>query len=441
MVILDVTAVPSTLELAFTSNDVSVASVSALGKVTAHGEGTAVITVKVGGDGVYALNTTEVTVTVSKVPVEIVVENSTVDLEVNDQIDAGASLTPEEAGNLTFSSSDDSVAKVEDNQIIALSNGTAVITVSFAGDRRYAAAENKTITVNVSLKDAAVSVENDTLNLYIDDVAALVVSTVPSTLEPTFTSSDGSVASVSVLGKVTAHGEGTAVITVKVGGDGVYALNTTEVTVTVSKVPAEIFVEKSNIAMDIGDEVDVGASLTPEEAGNLTFTSSDDSIAKVENGKIIALDKGTATITVSFAGDEKYAAADNKTITVNVGLEDASVSVENDTLDLFVDDMDVLVVNTLPSGLPVTFTSSDGSVASVSVLGEVTAHGEGTAVITVKVGGDGVYALNTTEVTVTVSKVSTEISLVNESADLTVLDEIATGATLTPADAGNLSYA
>ena len=48
--------------------------------------------------------------------------------------------------------------------------------------------------------------------------------------------------------------------------------------------------------------------------------------------------KGQTTITVSFAGNNKYAAAENKTITVNVELNDASVSVDNDTLDLKVDD-------------------------------------------------------------------------------------------------------
>ena len=59
------------------------------GKITAHAEGSAIITATVGGDGVYALNSTNVAVTVSKVPTEINIANATVNLEVKDEVDSG----------------------------------------------------------------------------------------------------------------------------------------------------------------------------------------------------------------------------------------------------------------------------------------------------------------------------------------------------------------
>ena len=65
--------------------------------------------------------------------------------------------------------------------IKGLRRGGANITVSFAGDDKYIAAENKTIAVSVSLADAGVTVNNDTLNLKIDDTFAIKAVTLTPT--------------------------------------------------------------------------------------------------------------------------------------------------------------------------------------------------------------------------------------------------------------------
>ena len=88
------------------------------------------------------------------------------------------SLNPSEAGNLTYTISETSIIKLLDNQIIALSEGSATITYSFAGNDKYAAAQNKTITVKVSLNDASVRVNYNTLNLLIDDTFTIIATTV-----------------------------------------------------------------------------------------------------------------------------------------------------------------------------------------------------------------------------------------------------------------------
>ena len=255
-------------------------------------------------------------VTVSKIPTVINVNNSTLNLKVNDEVASGATLTPADAGDLTYTSSNSSVAIVENGVIKALTNGTVIITVSFAGNGTYAAAENKTITVNVCL-DASVSVNNDTLDLNVDDTFTLIPTTTPEGLAVTYQSNNESVVTVDSNGNITAIGEGNAIITVKVGGDGVYIENSTLVTVTVSKIPATINLTNDSFTLNIDDSIDTGASLTPADAGNLTYTSSDTNVAKVENGKIIAVGPGSAKITVSLAGNEKYA-AENKTIQVTV---------------------------------------------------------------------------------------------------------------------------
>ena len=59
--------------------------------------------------------------------------------------------------------------------------------------------------------------------------------------------------------------------------------------------------------------------------------------------------------------------------------------------------------------LDITYPSSKRSVATGDRKGIVTAVGEGTAVITVEVGEEVIYAKNSTTITVKVSKIGTEI--------------------------------
>ena len=86
------------------------------------------------------------------------------------------------------------------------------------------------------------------------------------------------------------------------------------------------------------------------------------------------------------------------------------INVTNSTLDLKVNDTFDLVATTAPEGLAVTYNSSNMSVATVDANGKVVAVGAGSAVITLSVGGDGVYALNSTTVAVNVVKRDLNIS-------------------------------
>ena len=335
----------------FTSSNPSIVTVDNKGNVVAVGEGIANITVSVGGDGVYTENSTTVTVTVSKIPTEIIIQNVTVDMKVDDIFDPVVSLMPSNAGNMSFRSSDIDVVLINGHGMIkAVGEGNATVTVAFPGNEKYTAVSRN-------------------------------------------------------------------------------------ITVSVSKIPTEITLTNETLDLKVNDMVDGLANLTPADAGNLTFISSDENIVFVAENIILAYGKGNATVTVSFAGNDKYAAAENKTITVNVSLKDASVSVENSTLELYVDDEYDLNATTIPHWLNVEYASSDESVATVTDYGIVTAVGEGTATITVTVGDDLMFTVNSTNVTVTVNKqdananvsIPENITVGDNSTVNVVLPEDATG--------------
>ncbi len=360
-------------------------------------------------DGDHDPATKTVNITVNKAGTEITLTNETLYLKAGDMVSDIANLTPTDAGNLTFQSSNEDIAIAYEGTIWARVKGNVTVTVSFAGNDNYAPAVNKTITVYITPKDASVSVENETLDLNVDDKYEFNPTVNPSFLAVEYSSSNVSVVTVTDYGLVRAVGEGTAIITLTVGNDQTYAINTTNVTVTVSKVPTEISLANATVDLYVLDEIGSGATLTPADAGNLTYASGNESVAIVKDGKIIAVGAGQAIITVSFAGDDKYSKADDKTVTVTVNLKNASVSVNNSTLDLFVGDNFTIVATTSPDGLNVTFVPDNSGVYSVDDKGVVTALKEGTGNILVKVGGDGVYAENSTTVAVTVRKIPTEI--------------------------------
>ncbi len=98
-----------------------------------------------------------------------------------------------------------------------------------------------------------------------------------------------------------------------------------------NKIATEIIVKNDTLELELNDIVDSGATLNPADAGILNYTSNNESVAIVENGKIIAVDEGTATITVSFSGNDDYSAAKNKTIVVTVKDSFRNITAENVT--------------------------------------------------------------------------------------------------------------
>ena len=341
---------PADLNFTYVLDDSGVYNVTDDGLVTALKEGTGSILVKVTGNAGYAENSTTIAVTVSKIPTDIIIANSTLDVKVLNFTSTGANLTPSEAGNLTYNSSNSSVVMAEYGIIIPVGPGNATITVSFAGNDKYAAAENKTITVTVSLNDVSVSVNNSTLDLKTGDTFAINATTVPSIAKlfnVTYNSSDESVVTVDKNGTVTAIGEGNATITVGVGDGRVFAKNSTNITVTVSLKDASVVAE--DMELKVGENGTISYTTVPDGL-NVTYIVDNSGVVSVdENGIVTALKGGKAVITVKIAPNGVY--AENSTeITVSVGKKPVVLSA--DTLEMYVGD---------PSQFSANLTDKDGN--------------------------------------------------------------------------------
>ena len=143
----------------WSSSDVSVATVDGAGNVTAVAEGTATITAKA-GDKAATCTVTVKAATIAVTSVELDADEMT--LKVGDEGQLQATVAPENAANksVTWSSSNESVATVEQNgKISAVGVGEATITVTTTDGGKTA-----TCKVIVNKKAGAISYATASVN-------------------------------------------------------------------------------------------------------------------------------------------------------------------------------------------------------------------------------------------------------------------------------------
>ena len=221
----------------WSSSDVSVATVDGAGNVTAVAEGTATITAKA-GDKAATCTVTVKAATIAVTSVELDADEMT--LKVGDEGQLQATVAPENAANksVTWSSSNESVATVEQNgKISAVGVGEATITVTTTDGGKTA-----TCKVIVNKKAGAISYATASVNKTFGDANFTNELTKTGDGTVTYSSSDTKVAEVdSKTGEVTIMGKGEATITATVedGDNYTYATKTAsyKINVTAVKVP------------------------------------------------------------------------------------------------------------------------------------------------------------------------------------------------------------
>ena len=227
---------------------------------------------------------------------------------------------------------------------------------------------------------SSVSMSQSTLSIARGGSANLTATVNPSTATDktvTWSSSNSSVATVN-NGTVSAVAVGTATITATASGKTA----TCEVTVTPKGV-SSIKLDKTSVSMTVKEVLTLTATVEPADADDktVTWTSSDESVAKVDNGKITAVGKGTAKITAS-------AGTINVTCQVAVSYAVNSVTLDKSTAQIEEDGTLTLkaTVDTDDPDVKVGWSSDATDIATVNNNGTITGIAIGEATITAKVG-------------------------------------------------------
>ena len=389
-------AFPLTKSQVFTyrSSRTSVVSVSADGKMTARKAGKAVITV-----------TSAVNRNLSiKVPVEVRQLPAPSSLSITPQVTSlpiggtvQLSATPFPTGSsplVNWRTSASRVAGVSSTGLVtARSVGTVTITAVSARSRRV------TAVIVLSVYDpgapTSISLPHTAVSLEPKQTLTLEPSIYPSNAKNglIFRSSSTGIASVNSRGVITARKSGTTTITVTSASNPMVRASVV-VSVVSRATPTRIDLTGASDAMMVGETAILTATPYPASASRLfTFSSSSSSVVSVtQDGKLTARREGTATITVK----SQKSGAVRATQTIRVYTDSTPRSISMSTASAFVpqEGTQQLTVSVLPASAnhQVTWSTSNGSVATVSSSGVVTGRSAGTATITAKTVKGGLTA-------------------------------------------------
>ena len=302
-----------------------------------------------------------------------------------------ATVEPTNATNkgVTWSSSNNEIATVNNGVVTAVKEGTATITVTTAEGGKTATCK---VTVNAPQTKPVtrVSLNKAELALVMNGTEKLTATVEPSDAtnqNVTWESNKTDVATVEQDGTVKAVGTGEATIKVTAqDGSGQYA----ECKVTVSaptKPVTNVSLNKTELKLAVSDTEKLTATVEPSDATNqsVTWESSNTEAATVDqqgNVTAVSADKGTAVITVKTV-EGNHQATCTVTVTPKTVLVNG-IQVQG-TASLYVGNTATLTATITPDGASnktVTWDSLNKDIAAVDQQGNVTALKAGTATIT-----------------------------------------------------------
>ena len=365
----------SNKNVVWSSSNTNVATVNSYGYVYGAGEGKAIITASTENGNLVA----QCLVNVNKVPVTGVrFEYDEMELNLGDYTYLNPIIEPSNATNknVTYSFSNPSILWNRwGGYIEGYSIGSTYVTVTTEDG-------GHTATMKVTVPEVAlegIEFESDVIEFDLGDYDEIYVNYLPehaTNKKVSFVSSDPDIVSVydgysGTYGNVEAHKVGTATITAT-SEDGGYVATCTVVVKPVAVTGIEF--NSTGVTLSGVREDRLNYSIRPYNATNqnLTFESSNEDVAVVENGYIIVKGAGDTVIT-AITEDGGYRA----TLPVEV----LGIMSEGE-ITLGKDEIHALTFSYHPDYATeddIIWESMDESVATVDQNGVVTAVGKGTA--------------------------------------------------------------
>ena len=368
--------------ISWKSSDTNIATVSN-GIVTGINVGKATITATTTDD--TDLSTSCEIIVTPILTKSISLNKSTAEMLVDDNLTLSATITPSNATNknVEWSSSDNSIATVDNGIVKAIKVGTVTITAKTMDGSDLSASCTITVMPKVA---TSISLNETAKDIQIGNTLQLVSTILPSdiankTVE--WLTSDASVATVDENGLVTAIKPGVATITAKTtDGSDLSA----SCTITVKGILVNtLSLNTGSAELVIGESISLVPIVLPDNATNqkLEWSSSDDGVAKVSDGIVTAVSQGDAVITAKTTDGSNLSATCNiKVVPIYV----SSVSLSKTSIDLLVEENATITATVYPSNAsnPALVWSSSNENAATVDDGKVTAIGEGTATITAR---------------------------------------------------------
>ena len=436
-------------EIIWSSDDSSLVSVDENGNIVGLAVGTtSIIATTVNGDFVAVATITVIGESIINVTGITVTPDET-NLVINGTLVLEASLEPSNATNqeIIWSSDDSSLVSVDESgNIVGLAVGTtSIIATTVDGD--FVAEAIITVIDESIVSVSGITVTPDATNLVIGGTLVLEASIEPldaSNQNVVWSSADVSIVSVDANGELIGVSLGTSVISVTTV-DGNFVAQSTVTVVENGQVNVTgIDLAIESTTLEIGETQILEAIITPTNATNtaLIWSSEDASIVSVDaNGEILGVAIGLTVISVTTE-DGNLVAEAIVTVVDNDAVRVTNITVSPSSVELELDSTLTLIASIEPndaSNQEVVWSSADPSTVSVDVNGELAGLSLGTTVIIVTTVDGSFVAQSTVTVVETAQENVTGIDIAIESTTLEVGETQVLQATITPADAINVT--
>lgn len=265
----------------------------------------------------------------------LLLDKTSLMLEVGESYTLVVTVSPNNATDksITWSSTNSSVATVSGGKVTAKSEGATTITATAHNGKSVSCIVTVNEPVPEVIEVTSVSLNKTSLTLEIGESETLTATVLPSNATDksvTWTSSAQTVVTVED-GKVTTIESGTATITATTSNG-----KTASCIITVIEPAPEVIevtsvsLNKTSLTLEISESETITATVLPNNATDksVTWTSSDQSVAIVANGKVTAVGSGIATITATVSNGKTATCR----ITVNAAIPEIT-QVEGATIE------------------------------------------------------------------------------------------------------------
>ncbi len=358
----------------WSSSDTSIATVDKNGKVTAVEPGDCVITATSQDSGVTA----RCSLTVTQPITGISLNTNAKTILAGEKFVIIPTIEPLDADNknVTYTSSDTSVATVDSDGIVTGVRGGKTVIIVKTEERGLIASCLVTVQEFVS----SVNITQDSAQMNLGAVLQLqaeVLNETATNRKLTWSSTNNGIVQVDSTGKVTAVGMGTATI-YAYATDGSGLFDTCQITVI--KPVGSIVIQPSSVTVSEGKTARVTATVYPADASiqDIEWSSSDPAVATVDyNGEITGITKGICKIFATSSDGNNIVGVCR--VTVKETVPATGITINSKNITMLPGQTRGLSARIKParSTEGIYWVSGDTSVATVSSDGVVTARGQG----------------------------------------------------------------
>ncbi|WP_420590343.1 Ig-like domain-containing protein [Bacterioplanoides sp.] len=249
---------------------------------------------------------------------QVVLTDGKLQLKVGDEL--ALPVTTDSDATVSYSSSDESVVKIGEGGG-ALTVGSATITIRVAATAKYNAA-SLSVDVVVSKRPQPLTLQDGVSKVFdlTNNNLSMRVFGNRGNDSFTVTSSDESVIRIvqqsSQSFNFMTAGAGSATVSVVAAGSDTYEQGQIDIVLKVRAEQQVSFAESS--AVTLVKNSTISRPLQVQGIGQVSYASSNSEVAQVtNNGSVVGVRFGSATITASVAADDNYSAAQSS-YTVNV---------------------------------------------------------------------------------------------------------------------------